>query len=196
MISDKPFCKPGQVKVYGVAKRERIHVSCDVIANPSQNLKFEWVFNSSSERLDVQENLIQTSGTRSVADHMPQVENHFLSFSIFVFLLFVSYHMSTRHSVCYVSTIISFRSNISLCLLTCFITLFDLFTICLFSHFFYLYLFVVFSDSFSFFFICLTAVPILILFLPTFNCKYKVELKGTKNHPVSIKPLKCIRLLF
>ena len=122
--------------MYGVAKRERIHVSCDVIANPSQNLKFEWVFNSSSERLDVQENLIQTSGTRSVADHMPQVENHFLSFSIFVFLLFVSYHMSTRHSVCYVSTIISFRSNISLCLLTCFITLFDLFTICLFSHFF------------------------------------------------------------
>lgn len=58
-----------------MAKRERIHVSCDVIANPSHNLKFEWVFNSSSERLDVQENLIQTNGVRSVAEHMPQVEN-------------------------------------------------------------------------------------------------------------------------
>ena len=75
IFPDKPFCKPGQVKVYGVAKRERIQVSCDIIANPAQNLKFEWVFNSSSERLDVQENLIRTSGTRSVADHMPQVSS-------------------------------------------------------------------------------------------------------------------------
>jgi hypothetical protein len=50
-----------------------LQVSCDVIANPAQSLKFEWVFNSSSERLDVQENLIKTSGSRSVADHMPQV---------------------------------------------------------------------------------------------------------------------------
>ena len=60
-FSDKPFCKPDQVQVYGVAKREQIKVSCDVIANPSLGLKFEWVFNSSSERLDLQENLIEVS---------------------------------------------------------------------------------------------------------------------------------------
>ena len=30
----KPFCKPGQVTVYGVAKHEKIHVSCEVLANP------------------------------------------------------------------------------------------------------------------------------------------------------------------
>ncbi len=73
LLPDKPFCKPDQVQVYGVAKREKIRVTCDVISNPSVNLKFEWVFNSSSERLDLQENLIEVRGTRSLAHHMPQV---------------------------------------------------------------------------------------------------------------------------
>lgn len=76
-ISDKPFCKPDQVQVYGVAKREKIRVSCDVISNPSADLKFEWVFNSSSERLDLQENLIEVQGTRSLAHHIPQVRVSF-----------------------------------------------------------------------------------------------------------------------
>ena len=69
----KPFCKPDQTKVYGVAKREKIHVSCEVVANPSDNLYFNWVFNSSSERLDLQENLISNQGSKSVAEHTPQV---------------------------------------------------------------------------------------------------------------------------
>ena len=72
-VAVKPFCKPDQIQVYGVAKRERIRVSCDVISNPSVDLQFEWVFNSSSERLDVQENLIEVRGTRSLAHHTPQV---------------------------------------------------------------------------------------------------------------------------
>jgi len=72
--TDKPFCKPGQVQVYGVAKREKVRVSCDVLANPSVDLDFEWVFNSSSERLDLQENLVEVKGTRSLAHHMPQTE--------------------------------------------------------------------------------------------------------------------------
>jgi hypothetical protein len=59
--------------VYGVAKREKIHVSCEVVANPSDNLYFNWVFNSSSERLDLQENLISNQGSKSVAEHTPQV---------------------------------------------------------------------------------------------------------------------------
>ena len=80
LISDKPFCKPGQIQVYGVAKREKIRVSCDVISNPSVDLTFEWVFNSSSERLDLQENLIEVRGTRSLAHHMPQVRTISLFF--------------------------------------------------------------------------------------------------------------------
>ncbi len=62
------------MQVYGVAKREKMRVSCDVIANPSSNLKFQWVFNSSSERLDLQENLIEVRGTRSTAHHTPLTE--------------------------------------------------------------------------------------------------------------------------
>ncbi len=42
------------LQVYGVGKREKIRVPCHVISNPSVDLKFEWVFNSSSERLDLQ----------------------------------------------------------------------------------------------------------------------------------------------
>ena len=56
-----------------MAKREKIHVSCEVVANPSDNLYFNWVFNSSSERLDLQENLISNQGSKSVAEHTPQV---------------------------------------------------------------------------------------------------------------------------
>lgn len=57
-----------------MAKREKIHVSCEVVANPSDNLYFNWVFNSSSERLDLQENLIRNQGPRSTAEHTPQTE--------------------------------------------------------------------------------------------------------------------------
>jgi len=70
----KPFCKPGQVQVYGVAKHERIHVACEVVANPKQDLKFDWIFNSSSERIDLPSSMVQVSGTRSLAEHMPKTE--------------------------------------------------------------------------------------------------------------------------
>ena len=56
-----------------MAKRERTRVTCDVIANPSGDLKFTWVFNSSSERVDLQENLVEVRGTTSLAQHTPQV---------------------------------------------------------------------------------------------------------------------------
>ena len=69
----KPFCKPEQTQVYGVAKREKIHVTCEVVANPSDQIYFNWVFNSSSEKLDLQENLVSSQGTKSIAEHTPQV---------------------------------------------------------------------------------------------------------------------------
>ena len=78
-FSVKPFCKAGQTTVYGVAKREKIHVSCEVVSNPQDNLYFNWVFNSSSERLDLQENLIRNEGSRSIAEHTPQVSKFFKS---------------------------------------------------------------------------------------------------------------------
>ena len=72
----KPFCKPGQTTVYGVAKWEKIHVSCEVVANPEDNIYFNWVFNSSSERLDLQENLIRNEVSKSIAEHTPQVKTY------------------------------------------------------------------------------------------------------------------------
>ena len=83
-FSVKPFCKPDQTNVYGVAKREKIHVSCEVVANPSDNLYFYWVFNSSSEKLDLQENLISSRGSKSIAEHTPQVKK-MLNHAMFVF---------------------------------------------------------------------------------------------------------------
>ena len=56
-----------------MAKREKIHVSCEVVANPKDNIHFNWVFNSSSEKLDLQENLLRNEGSRSIAEHTPQV---------------------------------------------------------------------------------------------------------------------------
>nr|XP_040567358.1 hemicentin-1-like [Lepeophtheirus salmonis] len=73
-IRYKPFCKPNQVQVYGVAKHEQIRISCDVIANPSADMTFDWVFNTSSERIDLQQNRIDVHGSRSLAIHTPQTE--------------------------------------------------------------------------------------------------------------------------
>ena len=87
LFTVKPFCKPGQVNVYGVAKHEKIHVSCEVLANPkdggeshssskkyqTNGLKFDWVFNSSSERIDLPQDRIEVVGSRSLAEHMPKV---------------------------------------------------------------------------------------------------------------------------
>jgi hypothetical protein len=75
--------------VYGVAKHEKIHVSCEVLANPkdggvkssgndyqTSGLKFEWVFNSSSEKIDLPQDRIEVVGSRSLAEHMPKVKSN------------------------------------------------------------------------------------------------------------------------
>ena len=54
-FADIPVCKPGQVSVYGVARHESTHVSCEVLSNPATDISFEWVFNTSTEKLDIQQ---------------------------------------------------------------------------------------------------------------------------------------------
>ena len=49
LFSDKPFCRKQQQDVYGVATGEVIRISCDVFADPSRSVKFEWAFNTSTE---------------------------------------------------------------------------------------------------------------------------------------------------
>ena len=87
----KPFCKPDQTTVYGVAKREKIHVSCEVVANPKDNIHFNWVFNSSSEKLDLQENLLRNEGSRSIAEHTPQVITYMKMIGFFKSYAFFNY---------------------------------------------------------------------------------------------------------
>ena len=71
-------------------------MACEVIANPSSasvatpggrlgleaaaaglndGLRFDWVFNSSSERIDLPSEKVQVSGTRSLAEYMPKVRH-------------------------------------------------------------------------------------------------------------------------
>ena len=49
-----PECEQGQVQVYGVGKHETARVRCQVYANPEENIKFYWRFNTSRETLDIQ----------------------------------------------------------------------------------------------------------------------------------------------
>lgn len=73
---DAPTCKPNQTKVYGVAKEEKAHISCEVDANPT-NLQFRWIFNSSALSVDVAQNYITRSGTSSVISYTPVTEQDY-----------------------------------------------------------------------------------------------------------------------
>ena len=78
---DKPFCRKKQQDVYGVATGEEIRISCDVFADPSQSVMFEWVFNTSTEWVQKKpENVIGINSrhggwTRSYAHHTPKVNS-------------------------------------------------------------------------------------------------------------------------
>ena len=111
----KPFCKPGQVKVYGVAKHEKIHVSCEVLANPKEGgfesssngyetngLKFDWVFNSSSEKIDLPQDRIEVVGSRSLAEHVPKVDWYRAKLERFALATYINRNWcSTMLVLCY-----------------------------------------------------------------------------------------------
>ena len=48
-FTDKPYCRPEQQDVYGVATGETVKIPCDVIGDPTGNMRFEWVFNTTTE---------------------------------------------------------------------------------------------------------------------------------------------------
>ena len=48
-----PYCKPGQIRVFGVAREETVRVACEVEANPVGGTSFEWRFNASGEIVDM-----------------------------------------------------------------------------------------------------------------------------------------------
>ena len=45
---DKPYCRPNLSSIYGISLDTTTPISCQVIANPMENLHFDWAFNSTS----------------------------------------------------------------------------------------------------------------------------------------------------
>ena len=68
-----PVCIPEGVKVYGVAKEEKVRIRCQVAANPA-NLTFRWTFNNSAEIKAVAESKFDGNGTVSLFSYRPERE--------------------------------------------------------------------------------------------------------------------------
>ena len=83
LLSDKPFCRPDQQDVYGVAPSETVKIPCDVIGDPSGNMRFEWVFNTSTEWYPKQPQSIfgvtsrERGWTRAYIEHTPKVSKKY-----------------------------------------------------------------------------------------------------------------------
>jgi hypothetical protein len=60
LLTDAPFCRPGQHRVYGVARHEEARISCDLDANPSVSLHFRWLFNSSAGVIELPTSTLAT----------------------------------------------------------------------------------------------------------------------------------------
>ncbi|KAJ8873987.1 hypothetical protein PR048_024827 [Dryococelus australis] len=69
-VADAPTCRPNQTRVHGVAKQEKVNISCEVEANPS-HVTFRWMFNNSAEAVDVQSPHVVLEGTSSIVSYTP-----------------------------------------------------------------------------------------------------------------------------
>ena len=58
--------------VYGVARFETAKINCDVMSNPSVGLRFHWVFNTSQEMIDIQQDQMRVNGSISTVDYIPR----------------------------------------------------------------------------------------------------------------------------
>ena len=74
IFSDAPYCKPGQVQVFGVARDETARIGCEVIANPQSSVFFEWRFNTSGETVDMPHDRFRSTNSRSVVEYVPRTE--------------------------------------------------------------------------------------------------------------------------
>ena len=67
--------------MYGVATGEAVTISCDVFADPCQNVQFQWAFNTSTEWYQkipdnkIGINDVDGGWTRSYVQHTPKVKN-------------------------------------------------------------------------------------------------------------------------
>ncbi|XP_076331749.1 protein turtle homolog A-like [Tachypleus tridentatus] len=70
-IQYSPVCAPGQKSVYGVGRHERVRITCQLEADPS-DITFQWGFNNSQENLDIV--TFNSSGTVSTTYFIPRTK--------------------------------------------------------------------------------------------------------------------------
>lgn len=70
------MCSPGQKWVYGATLSTAVNVSCRVEAFPPPTA-FRWVFNTSTEYLELSQDVITNSGSESVVAYTPQTHHDF-----------------------------------------------------------------------------------------------------------------------
>ncbi|XP_049821876.1 titin isoform X1 [Aethina tumida] len=68
-----PVCRPGQPKVFGVARQETARILCELEANPT-DVQFIWKFNNSAGTLDIPQSQIFTEKARSTVSYKPMTE--------------------------------------------------------------------------------------------------------------------------
>uniref|UniRef100_A0A6P7GWC0 Hemicentin-1-like isoform X2 n=1 Tax=Diabrotica virgifera virgifera TaxID=50390 RepID=A0A6P7GWC0_DIAVI len=68
-----PVCRPGQPKVFGVARHEIARIVCELEGNPN-DIQFVWKFNNSADMIDIPYSQIQTEKGRSIASYKPVSE--------------------------------------------------------------------------------------------------------------------------
>jgi len=69
-----PVCKKQRKEAFGVARQELVSVRCNVLSDPMENLKFEWIFSKGDEKLDMQQSQIRVNGTNSILEYIPRTE--------------------------------------------------------------------------------------------------------------------------
>ncbi len=76
MFADAPVCGRNQKKVYGVARREKVLVRCEVEAEPGADA-FRWRFNNSDENYDIPQMSFTTTRQGSVLTYTPMTEKDY-----------------------------------------------------------------------------------------------------------------------
>lgn len=71
-----PVCSAGQKWVYGATLGQAVNVSCRVEAFPPPS-SFRWVFNTSTEYLELSQDVITSHGGESVAAYTPLTHHDF-----------------------------------------------------------------------------------------------------------------------
>ncbi|KAF7280020.1 hypothetical protein GWI33_006454 [Rhynchophorus ferrugineus] len=71
-----PTCRPGQPKVFGVARHETAKITCELEANPT-DVEFIWKFNNSADMFDIPQSQIYAEKSRSIAMFKPVTEKDY-----------------------------------------------------------------------------------------------------------------------